>query len=221
MVDLGPTAWPDVPVDGTTLLLPLGATEQHGPHLPIDTDTRIAAEWCRRAAHGRVDVVVAPALPYGSSGEHSDFPGTLSIGTAVLADLLVELVRSAVPPHRRVVIVNGHGGNHEAVVAAVEQSVADGRDVRAVWPQLPGDAHAGRTETSLLLAIAPDVVDMERAVAGTTTPIRELLPSLQRDGLRTHSSTGILGDPTGASAEEGQRLWERLRQQLVGVLDGS
>ena len=99
--------------------------------------------------------------------------------------------------------------------------MADSRDVRAVWPRLPGDAHAGRTETSLLLAIAPEAVDMDRAVVGTTTPIRELLPDLQRDGLRAHSSTGILGDPTEASAEEGRRLWEVLRQQLVDVLDGS
>lgn len=219
MIELGRTAWPDVPTDGTTLLVPVGATEQHGPHLPVDTDTRIAAEWCRCVADGRTDLVVAPAVPYGSSGEHSDFPGTLSIGTIALTNLLIELARSAIPPHGRVVLVNGHGGNHEAVVAAVEQSEADGRDVKAVWPRLPGDAHAGRTETSLLLAIAPEVVDMDLAEVGTTTPIAELLPELRRDGLRAHSPTGILGDPTNASAAEGRRLWGILRQQLMDVLD--
>jgi creatinine amidohydrolase len=219
MTELGRSTWPDVPASGSTLLVPLGATEQHGPHLPIDTDTRIATAWCQAAASGRDGVLVAPALPYGSSGEHAAFPGTLSIGTEVLTSVLVELVRSAVPPHGRVVLVNGHGGNHLAVTAAIEVARAEGRAVEAVWPRLPGDAHAGRTETSLMLAIDADVVRLDLAVAGTTTPIRELMDDLIRDGVRPHSPSGVLGDPAGASAEEGRRLLAVLVEQLAAVLD--
>ena len=219
MIDLGRSTWPDVPEGGATLLVPLGATEQHGPHLPIDTDTRIATAWCRAAAERRDGVVVAPALPYGSSGEHDAFPGTLSIGTEVLTAVVVELVRSAIPPHDRVVLVNGHGGNHSAVTAAVEVARAEGRAVDAVWPRLPGDAHAGRTETSLMLAIDADSVRLDLAAPGTTTPIRDLMDDLVRDGVRPHAPTGVLGDPTGASAEEGERLLGLLVEQLADVLD--
>src|SRR4030081_1452778 len=80
---------------GPLLAVPLGSTEQHGPHLPLDTDTRIATALAAGLARRRDDGVVAPALPYGASGEHAGFPGTLSVGTPALELLLVELVRSA------------------------------------------------------------------------------------------------------------------------------
>jgi len=100
------------------LLIPLGATEQHGPHLPLNTDTLIASGVADAVAAGRADVVVAPALPYGSSGEHSGFPGTLSLGQAALEAALVELVRSA-DAFRDVTLVSWHGGNAEPVGRAV------------------------------------------------------------------------------------------------------
>lgn len=212
-------AWPELGEPGGTLLFPLGATEQHGHHLPLDTDTRIAAAWCGAVAETRSDVWVAPAMPYGSSGEHADFPGTISIGTTVLTTVLVEMARSTLPPFDRLVFVNGHGGNHDAVTAAVEQCRDEGRNVDAVWPRLPNaDAHAGRTETSLMLAIAPDTVSQERAAPGNTEPIPVLMSRLRSDGLRAHSETGVLGDPTGATAQEGHRLLELLVAQLISRL---
>src|SRR5687767_8440986 len=99
-------------VAGDLLVVPLGATEQHGPHLPLGTDTIIAS-----ALASDLDAVVAPALPYGSSGEHAGFPGTLSIGRAALEHVLLELGRSA--PFARVLFVSAHGGNAEPLAAAV------------------------------------------------------------------------------------------------------
>ncbi len=213
---LGQMTWPDAERAATTLLVPLGSTEQHGPHLPLDTDTRIAVAWCERAADRSGSLTVAPPVAYGSSGEHSDFAGTLSIGTPVLTQLLVELGRSAVPPFERVVFVNGHGGNHAAVTEAATVLNSEGRICLASWPRLPNaDAHAGRTETSIMLAIAPNLVRRDRAESGNTTPISELIDHLRTGGLRPVAPSGVLGDPTGATAEEGDRLLALLVEQLL------
>ncbi len=217
--NLSEQTWPEAAAGPDTLLVPLGSTEQHGPHLPLATDTLIATHWCARAAERRADVVVAPSLPYGASGEHQGFPGTLSIGTEALTTVLVELGRSALPPYRRVVLVNGHGGNAEAIGAALTLLISEGRAVTAVWPRLTGDAHAGRTETSLLLAIDPGSVRSDRAEPGATAPLAELLPRLRADGVAGVSANGILGDPTGADAEEGRALWAELDGQLDRHLD--
>ena len=188
------------------VLIPLGATEQHGPHLPLETDTVIAYAIGEAVAAARDDVVVAPALPYGSSGEHAGFPGTLSIGQDALHLLLVELVRSAAATFSRTVIVSAHGGNAEPVARAVRRMRHEGRDVLAFSPRWGGDAHAGRTETSVMLALAPGRVRLGRAEAGNTAPLGELMPRLRRDGVRAVTANGVLGDPTGASAEEGEEL---------------
>lgn len=193
---LGDCAWPDV--DARLLVVPLGSTEQHGPHLPLSTDTDIASAL---AAHVP-GAVVAPALAYGSSGEHAGFPGTLSIGQAALELVLVELVRSA--GFDRVLLVNAHGGNAGPVRRAVATLRAEGRDVRAWGPRWDGDAHAGRTETSVLLALGRPVRD-ERPV-GATAPVAELMPVLRAGGVAAVSPNGVLGDARGASADEGQAL---------------
>ncbi|MFP5579486.1 MAG: mycofactocin biosynthesis peptidyl-dipeptidase MftE [Acidimicrobiia bacterium] len=207
------------------VLVPVGSCEQHGPHLPLDADTRIAVAVAEAVARSRPDVAVAPAIAYGASGEHQAFPGTLSIGTEALRAVLVELGRSAFPPGAvaafgRLVFVNGHGGNHEAVRSAVEALAREGRPASAWWPTVPGgDAHAGRTETSLLLAIAPDVVGPERPV-GATGPLGDLLPAMRVGGVAAVSSGGVLGDATGASAEHGRKLLAALVDDLRAHLDG-
>jgi len=132
--------WPEVDasVNGpVTLLVPLGSTEQHGPHLPFDTDSRIATAVAFGAATGRPAVVVSPTLPFGASGEHAHFGGTLSIGTEVLQRVLVELTRSTGETFSKTVFVNGHGGNHAGVTAAVNQLRQEGHDVSAWSPRVP------------------------------------------------------------------------------------
>jgi len=94
-VELAAARWPEVAALGGACLLvvPVGSLEQHGPHLPLDTDTRIAVALARRLAADRSHLVVGPAVPFGARGEHADFPGTLLLGHDVLADVLMELVR--------------------------------------------------------------------------------------------------------------------------------
>ncbi|MFZ1997747.1 MAG: mycofactocin biosynthesis peptidyl-dipeptidase MftE, partial [Solirubrobacteraceae bacterium] len=202
---LGGCTWEDL-AHGTPprLLLPLGATEQHGTHLPLSTDTVIASAVAEGAARDRSDVAVGPALPYGASGEHAAFPGTLSLGAEVMETAVVELVRSA-DHFADVVLVSWHGGNADAVARAVACSRADGRTVSCWEPRLPGDgtdAHAGRSETSLMLAIAPEMVGDPRP-SGPAEPLTALLPRLREHGVRAVSASGVLGDARDASAAEG------------------
>ena len=214
MTALARTPWPDVAAQvggGVRLVVPLGSCEQHGPHLPFDVDTCVAAAVAERLD----DVVLGPAVAYGASGEHEGFAGTVSIGTAALTALLVELGRSAMRWATSVLLVNGHGGNAAALVAAVTQLRGEGRDV-AWWPcAVPcGDAHAGRTETSLALALLPDRMHPERAQAGAGMPVAELMPRLRAEGVAGVSANGVLGDPGGASGDEGEALLDDLVERL-------
>jgi creatinine amidohydrolase len=189
------------------LVVPVGATEQHGPHLPLTTDTDIAVALADGLAAATEDeVVVAPALAYGSSGEHQDFAGTLSIGAAATELLLVELGRSATCTWPRMLLLSTHGGNAEAVRRAVARLRDERRDVRAWHPTWRGDAHAGHTETSIMAAVAPARVDTELAPAGATAPLPALMPRLRRDGIAAVSRNGVLGDARTADAQHGARL---------------
>jgi creatinine amidohydrolase len=213
--------WPDLESPGTgagrraTLLVPLGSTEQHGPHLPLTTDADIAVAVSLAAARRDPRLLVAPALPYGSSGEHQAFPGTLSIGSEATELVLLELGRSATAGFGSIVLVTTHGGNAEPVARAVTRLNEEGRSVAAWSPRWGGDLHAGRTETSLMLAIAPDRVCLDQAAPGDERPIEVLLPILREDGVRSVSPNGVLGDPTGASVEEGQRLLSAAADSLL------
>ncbi|MFC5065578.1 mycofactocin biosynthesis peptidyl-dipeptidase MftE [Actinomycetospora atypica] len=186
--------------DGIDLLLvPVGAIEQHGPHLPLGTDTTVAT-----TVAGRLGLPVTPPIAFGASGEHEGFPGTVSIGTETLAAVLVETGRSACRWARRLCFVNGHGGNVPALVSAVTLLRHEGRDVAWHSCGLPGaDLHAGRHETSLMLALAPDDVRPDLAEPGNTAPLAELMPAIRAGSVRDVSPNGVLGDPAGASAGEG------------------
>ena len=213
---------------GALLAVPTGSCEQHGPHLPFDTDTLLAMSLARALAGRRSDVVVAPAVAVGASGEHQSFPGTLSIGTDAMRAVAVELARSALPPpgsplprpFAAVLFVNGHGGNVEALAAAVQQLRAEGRAV-AVWhPRVEGgDPHAGHTETSLMLHLHPDRVRMGLAEPGSPARFRDIGDTLRTEGLAAVTPNGVLGDPTTAGAAEGGRLFADLVDALVAAAD--
>lgn len=206
-------------------VLPVGATEQHGPHLPPETDTLLAVAAAGALVDELVDgpvddpsearacFTVLPALAFGASGEHQAFPGTVSMGTEALASVFLELGRSVSTWADRLLIVNGHGGNVEALRLAVTRLRYEGRD--AAWMSCrtaedSTDTHAGHAETSLMLHLHPDLVDMERAEKGCTAPLREILPAMREGGVAAVSPTGVLGDPTTASGGEGARLWHLL-----------
>jgi mycofactocin system creatininase family protein len=202
------------------LLVPVGSVEQHGPHLPLDTDTRIAVAVTSGAAASREDVAVAPPIAFGSSGEHAGFAGTLSIGTDALCEVLVQLGRDATRDWDGLLFVNGHGGNASAVSAAVARLQAEGRRCSAFSVAVAaGDAHAGVTETSLLLHLDPAAVRLDRAEPGEPTPVSELMDRLRADGVRSVSSNGVLGDPRGATAVQGRRLFDELVAGCAAALD--
>ncbi len=220
MATLASATWPDTEA-ADLVVVPVGSIEQHGPHLPLETDTVIAVAVAQALiADGTLSGGwLAPPLAYAASGEHQEFPGTCSIGTPALTQVVVELVRSLHCWARRTVLVNAHGGNVSALDAAVGQLVSEGHEVRWVpCATEEVDLHAGRTETSLMLHLAPWHVRLDRAEAGNRQPLREILPTLVSAGVRAVSANGVLGDPHGASALEGAQIMElmikRIRQRL-------
>ena len=202
------------------LLIPLGATEQHGPHLPLSTDTLIASGVAEAVAANRDDVVVAPALPYGSSGEHAAFRGRSRSGRRrsrpPWSNSSAARRRSATSPCCR--------GTAAMPSRSLERSrgcAPRGGAVHLWEPHVDGgDAHAGRVETSLMLALAPELVRDERPV-GATQPIDELLPRLREDGVAAVSPNGVLGDARGATAGDGQALIERFVAEIDALLEST
>jgi len=231
-VKLSSAHWPDIEAQARrVLVVPVGSLEQHGPHLPLDTDTRIAVAVAERACAGRAGVGLAPAIAIGASGEHADFPGTLSIGIVAMSTLLVALGRHASLHWPTMLLVNGHGGNVAAISDALGKLAAEGRDCR-VWhagirpPMLAAaaislvpDAHAGRVETSIMLALKPDEVRLAAAAPGETRPLPQIMADLRTHGVRPVSPNGVLGNPTGASAAEGERLLALLVEDLIATLN--
>jgi len=237
VTDLGRLTWPEIEIGRPLLLVPLGSCEQHGPHLPLDTDARIAVAVAERFARCRPaprvappppeedgspaprSAVVAPVLAYGSSGEHAGFAGTLSIGQDALEHVLTELGRSA-DHFAGLVFINGHGGNLPSLQRAGRTLRAEGRRV-LVWspPAAHGDAHAGRTETSVLLALCPELVRVDRAEAGAKAPLADLLSVLRSGGVLAASANGVLGDPAGASATEGEQWLRWWVADLAAAVD--
>lgn len=218
-VALGELTSPQAAARSMVVLVPLGSLEQHGPHLPLDTDTRIALALSERAVRAWGEsstaddptVQVGPTIGYGASGEHAGFAGTLSVGTEALTSMLLELSRSAGPEIEALVVVNGHGGNADALLRATGTAAGEGRRLLVWSPRLPtgGDHHAGWVETSVMLALHPELVRWELAQPGNEQPMETLAPALRRGGLAAVSPNGVLGDPRRASAAQGE-----------GVLDG-
>lgn len=215
------------------VVVPIGATEQHGPHLPLGTDFLIVEHVARVAAQSArlttgLDMLVAPTLPYGSSHHHLPFGGTVSLASehyfGALRDMVASLVESG---FRRVFLLNGHGGNHELMQVVVRDLALEhpvnlgaasywdlarealaGKSLETIG-RLPG--HAGVFETSLILALRPDLVghplphrdDAELArVAMPRTPYRTERAGFWED------IDGYTDSPDQASAGLGQRLLE-------------
>ena len=218
------------------VVMPLGALEQHGPHLPLDTDALIAEAVAERAARSAGECVVIPCMPVGASSHHLAFPGTASLSDATLRSVLVEVVQTLLSHgFRGAYLVTGHAGNVGAMAAVMaELDSTDGSRVVSFddWPaqrdavhrvaeeQLGMDrevvgTHGGHFETSILLAIAPDRVDMASAVAGHVGPAASASAKLRSEGMAALSPVGIIGDPRQATADAGERYLDALVDLVV------
>jgi creatinine amidohydrolase len=240
-LELDRLSWPEVKAEQDrgrdTVVVAFGATEQHGPHLPLATDALLGDHLALLVAD-RLDAFVAPTVRLGCSEHHLEFAGTLSISEATFHGLVADVVRSlARGGFRHVVLVPTHGGNFRPLADAIEALDApDGIEVRALTdlgalmaivqlgadeygvPPTEGGLHAGEWETSMLMAIHPELVHLERGAPGYTGDLEAALGSIFTSGVHTISANGVLGDPTQASAEHGGRYWEKaLEVTLVSV----
>jgi creatinine amidohydrolase len=223
---LARVAWPDLAAARPRVaVVPLGATEQHGPHLPFATDTLIAEALAVRLAARLEGAVALPALPIGCSPEHMGFPGTLEVSARTLASWLTEVVASlARHGVERAIVFSAHGGNVAALrdiaaglAAAVPTITVDVlADLDGLTARLHAEAarfgitaeaaghHAGEIETSIMLALHPELVRMDAAAPGHVEPTADP-QSLFYPDLRRAAPTGTVGDPRGASALRGAR----------------
>ena len=205
------------------VLLALGSWEQHGAHLPFDTDT-VIIESVVDAAIRSVDpentqFSVVPTIGVTASDEHNGFAGTLSIGTNALSDAVVSIARSA-SWARGICIVNGHGGNADAL--KLVHSALNYENIRhSIWslPYYEGaDMHAGHTETSLMLHLAPDTVRMDLAEVGAVGDSEMLIERMRAGGIKEVSSNGVVGDPTNATAAHGATMLSFYADHLTKLL---
>lgn len=231
--NLAHLTWPEVAravAEGAdTVILPLGATEQHGPHLPLGTDTLRAEALAQRLAARLPGALVAPVLPIGCSDEHAGFPGLLSLDAATLAAVIVDCARRmAAWGVTRLVLLSAHGGNGQALALAAERLR---RELPALRVWLPAETlapdeavlavaaeegitpeefglHAGEGETSEVLWLRPGLARLEAAEAGYRGDMATIVETLQRQGLKAVTPNGVLGDPARARADRGARYLE-------------
>ena len=221
-------------------LLPVGAIEQHGPHLPLDTDAFDAQTLASRVAQACSDPkpLVLPPIAYGVSYHHEDFKGTVSVSNETLSRLVYEIgvsvVRNGI---RKLVVINGHGGNGPAlnyaaqminrdtgIFACVDTGETSDADIYRLI-ETPNDVHAGEIETSTALAVRPHLVKMERAERSVPEFASRYLDFTSKRGIswyaytRKITTTGVMGDPTKADGKKGERIWEIMIAHLVGFIE--
>lgn len=231
------------------LLLPLGATEQHGPHLAVGTDTDIVTR-IAVAAEQQISstIILAPTLPFGSSHHHLSFGGTISLSAALYTQVITDLIRSFVQSgFRRIVLLNGHGGNITPVKQALvvlDHEYQNGPSLNialATYWELAGSSFAGQPpmespalshaceyETSLMLHLFPDKVWMDRVERAARPPQNGYIAwedDIPYKGVTVFKSTAFIssngssGDPRLATRAKGAHLFEKAVEALVHFID--
>lgn len=237
---LADLTWPDIrarlDAGWTTVILPLGSTEQHGPHLPLSTDTEIAERLADAVAERLGRCLVGPAVPLGCSAHHLWFPGSMTLSQDTLARIIVESCESlARHGFRRLLVVSGHAGNVPAMKQALQMLTSTATsfsvEVFADWgryrqplyrvgatagmtPAQMG-SHAGHYETSLMLRMQPALVHMHEAQSGFIGDPTEAAARLRASGMQTVSEIGVIGDPRSATAEMGDCYFEAMVSAMV------
>jgi creatinine amidohydrolase len=229
--------------ENTVIVLPTGAMEQHGPHLPCAVDTVICSGVMGHALHklpAHIPAFAMAPITYGKSEEHLHFPGTMTLSGPTLLATMIELGESVYRAgFRKLLIVNGHGGQPQVMeMAAREMRLRHGDYIvvpHSTWrvPNVAGQffsdqekklaMHAGHGETAIMLALAPDTVHMERAVTNYPPAFPSKL--LSPDGRpacawssRDFGPSGIIGDPLPATKEQGEAILESLANSWVQAI---
>ena len=234
LADLRAPEIAEVLTPASVVIQPIAAVEQHGPHLPLSTDLLIAESVVEAVVEERgdeLDLWVLPPLAYGKSNEHAWCPGTVWLSPATLLSVLDDLGRSvAMLPTNRLAFVNGHGGNSSLLsVALRELRLAHGLATFLLHPSVPPDQggastieelgmgiHGGLGETSLILHLRPDLVDMGAAARhvpeglASYRHVRFGGPVAFGWTSDDFGPSGVIGDPTGASAERGKQQFEAI-----------
>lgn len=248
-------SWPavnDAVEEGKMIVIPVGSTEDHGPHLPLDVDQVIPGSICERTVRKRTDALLFQRISHGYLPHHMDMPGGTTITWHRYVDYLIDVCTSLV--HHgfdRILLVNGHGSNHHLIEQASRQINVQYPSVRCgmlSWWQIEevgeafqniadggprGSGHAGELETSIYLAVDPDRVDMDEAVRDISYPQKKHFhatglahdpedtstPVTMTEWWSTVSETGIMGDPTLASAEKGIQFLDAAVDGLHSILD--
>lgn len=241
---LGELTWRDVEDFLKThniAVVPVGSCEQHGPHLPLDTDAYDAFWLSLKAAEKAQCALVAPPIYYGVSLHHMDFPGTLTLTPQTLEQLAYEVCVCLIKHgFKKILFENGHGGNTPALEAAAQRLKAETNAFVAIdtvslipdfiekFIETPYDAHAGEFETSTTLANREASVVKERISKPQLTlpKLKYVKIGLKEAGpkvswafrTREISNTGAIGDPTKASKEKGERAWKLAIERLADFL---
>ena len=225
----------------TVVILPTSSIEQHGPHLPIGTDSYIGYELCKRLGKslvGKIPFVIAPPMVFGASSHHIDFPGTMSVTTNTYLALIQDLCHCLIGHgFKKIILLNSHGGNtaplemvirnirdqHKVVIAAVTYWVVATKEITRIREsKIGGIAHAGELETSCMLVIKPHLVNkrlLKRKIPKWRTNYVMLdFQDMGKVNLAQHlcdfTSTGVIGDPTLASEEKGKQFIETITDSL-------
>jgi creatinine amidohydrolase len=229
---------------GAVVIVPIGSTEQHGPHLPVDTDIRSSSEIARRAAERVTEfpVLIAPPVWSGYSPHQMHFPGTITLRADVFIELLVD-VGTSIAQHgfRKILFLNGHGGNRGLVLTATMKLSEAGVEVAAAtyWDMITEEinqirsgpvgstGHSCELETSTQLAIQPENVDMSQAVGQLRTKRSRFFSNdmveahrvfFSPKASRTVVTNGVAGDPQYASAAEGEGFLEAAANAVATFL---
>jgi creatinine amidohydrolase len=227
-------SWPEIEAakgEGLIAVLPVGALEQHGPHLPLETDTILATGVARRIAD-RLGAWLLPAITYGEAWTAEAWPGTISLSAETLAAMIVDIGRGV----QRIgsfglVTINGHFGNREPIELAARELMPGGlkllqldypgmsdaaEEYCSSAPAGPGFYHADEVETSMMLALAPDTVSMDLAMAEYPTFPWDFGKAPMQ--LRSFNRSGVFGDPRPATAATGEKIIGRIVDESLKII---
>lgn len=224
----------------TVTILPTGSMEQHGPHLPLQVDHFIANRLAEDLQERIPETLILPPVWAGTSGHHMDFPGTITLRPRVFIDLLRDIC-GCMHHHgfRRMVLLNGHGGNRASLEVLGQELYAEmGFSVNLIvyWDLVPelvkslkkskskGMGHSGELETSLMLYLAPHLVDLGALPDGFRSDRLQRSKFIAADGLKRYvnikeySEIGVDGFPAAASAKDGELFYQSVLNELDRVV---